>query len=362
MKKSDLKRIPRGLTSNVLLAQFTTFHIGGPARFFIEVHTEEEIQNAIAYARGNDLRLYPLGAGSNLLVPDAGVEGIVLKISLDDIAFENNNDEMLLIAGAGTPWEKVVDAASEQNLFGVENLAGIPGTIGGAPVQNIGAYGAELSDVFAYADCINSSTGVCERVNKNEITFAYRTSFFKTHREIIVMRVALRLSKQGVPNLNYPDLVRAQAEGTSLNTPAEISQAIRAIRAKKFPAYRQAGLTNTVDGTAGSFFKNPVISRELAYSLMERFSGLPVFPVSAEGGSASGRKISLAWLLDHALSLKGFSKGRVRLYKEHPLIIVASNGATASEVDAFANEIAERVFDMTGVMIEREVETFGEQK
>jgi len=350
MKKSDLKRIPRGLTSNVLLAQFTTFNIGGQARFFIEVHTEEEIQKAIVHARDHNLPLYPFGAGSNLLVPDAGVEGVVMKMALDDIAFENDGDEMLLIAGAGTPWEKIVDTASEQNLFGIENLAGIPGTIGGASVQNIGAYGAELADSFEYADVINAKNGERRRIEKTEAEFAYRTSFFKTHREIIVMRVALRLSKQGVPNLNYPDLVRAQAEGTLLNTPAEISQAIRAIRAKKFP-YKSG------EGTAGSFFKNPIISRGLADSLAERFSGLVVFPQEE-----NMVKISLAWLLDHALSLKGFSKGRVRLYEEHPLVIVASSGATASDVDAFANEIAKRVFDMTGIEIEREVEAFGEQK
>lgn len=178
---------------SVPLAPFTTFHIGGPARVFIEAHTEEEVRDAAAYAREKNLPLYPLGAGSNLLVPDAGVDGVVVKMALGDIEFERSGDDMLLIAGAGALWEKIVDAASQRGLYGVENLAGIPGAIGGASVQNIGAYGAELADVFAYADCINSTTGARERIARADAAFAYRASFFKAHREYIIVRVAVRL-------------------------------------------------------------------------------------------------------------------------------------------------------------------------
>ena len=329
------------------LAPFTTFCIGGPARIFIEAHPEEDIHEAIVYAHTLNLPLYPLGAGSNILVPDAGVEGVVLKMTLRDMKFEQNGDETILIAGAGTLWEEIIDAASERNLFGIENLAGIPGTLGGASVQNIGAYGAELSDVFVYADCLDSSSGTHKRIERVEASFAYRTSFFKTHQELIIVRVALRLSKQITPNIAYPDLARAHKNGFPLSTPSEIARAIRAIRAKKFPSSLESH-------TAGSFFKNPVISRAHAYALTERFSDLPLFP--QEDGTI---KISLAWILDRALFLKGFSKGRVRLYEEQPLIVVAQDGATATEVDSFADEIAERVLAATGIAIEREVETFG---
>ncbi|MCX6787470.1 MAG: FAD-binding protein [Candidatus Kaiserbacteria bacterium] len=253
----------------------------------------------------------------------------------------------MLSAGAGALWEKIIDATGERNLFGIENLAGIPGTMGGAAVQNIGAYGAEFSDVFSYADTINSVTGARERITRADAAFAYRTGFFKEHREHIVLHVALRLPKQAEPNITYADLARAHAEGTPLQTPKDIIRAIRAIRTAKFP-------DTTKEGTAGSFFKNPVLLRASADALTARFPDLPLFP---QGDGTV--KISLAWLLDHVLSLKGFSKGPVRLYEKQPLIIVARAGATAAEVDAFANEIAERVLAATGIAIEREVETFG---
>ena len=331
----------------VLLAPFTTFHIGGPARVLIEAHTDTEVEGAIAYAREHNLPLFPLGAGSNILVPDTGVEGVVLKITSDDIAFQIKENETFLIAGAGVLWEKIINAASERNLFGIENLAGIPGTMGGASVQNIGAYGAEFADVFEYADVIDSTTGVHKRVTRTEASFAYRTSFFKKHRELVVLRVALHLSKQGIPNITYPDLARASENGTPLKTPSEIARAIRAIRSEKFP--RAAD-----EGTAGSFFKNPIIPRSLADSLARNFPGLPAF--LQEDGEV---KVPLAWLLDHALSLKGYSKGLVRLYEKQPIVIVTRAGATATDVDAFARDIADRVFAATGIAIEREVETFG---
>ena len=335
---------------NVSIAPYTTLHIGGCARIFIEAHTDEEVEEAVAHAREGKLSLYPLGAGSNILVPDEGIDGIVLKINTESIVFEDVVDKVRIVAGAGTSWEKIVDVASDENLFGIENLAGIPGTMGGAVVQNIGAYGAELALVFEYADVINQITGARTRIARADAAFAYRSSFFKKHRELIVLRVALLLSKQGAPNLAYPDLVRAREEGTPVETSAEIARTIRAIRAKKFPNAEG-------DGTAGSFFKNPIVDDKTLYNLRAKYLDLPVYPVS--GG---GEKISLAWILDHALSLKGFSKGKVRLYEKQPLVIVARTGATAREVDDFADEIAEKVFLETGIKIEREVETFGARK
>ena len=335
------------LQERIPLAPLTTLHIGGPARFFVEAHTDEEIKEAINFAREHSLQLFILGAGSNIFVPDAGVDGVVLKIAMQSIAFQEEDDGTLLTADAGALWGKIVDAASERELFGIENLTGIPGTAGGATVQNIGAYGAELSTVFEYADIIDSATGEQRRVDKSNALFGYRTSFFKTHRTNIIMRVALRLSKRGTPDLSYPDLAQKIASGVPLTTPTEISSAIRAIRAEKFPYTHD-------EGTAGSFFKNPIISHELADSLAARFAGLPLFP--QENNTV---KISLAWLLDHALSLKGYAKGFIRLYEKQPLVIVATVGATAEEIDAFANEIQEKVRTATGIIIEREVETFG---
>jgi len=338
------------LTSDAPLAPLTTLGVGGAARFFIEAKDEKEIEEAIAFAKEQNLPLFVLGNGSNVLVPDTGIEGVVVKMAIAGVMCENEGESAVLTAGAGTPWEEVVDAASGHNLFGIENLAGIPGTVGGAAVQNIGAYGAELAAVFAYAECIDAVTGERSRVGRNEAAFGYRTSFFKKHRELVVVRVALCLSKKRTPNLAYPDLARAQENGVPLETPAEIASAIRAIRAEKFPYAPN-------EGTAGSFFKNPVVSSACADALAARFPGLPLFPQGERE-----MKLPLSWLLDHALALKGFARGKVRLYEQQPLVIVARRGATAVEVEAFADEIAERVYKATGIIIDREVELFGATK
>ena len=332
---------------HVSLAPLTTLGVGGTARFFIEAHTEKDIEDAIALAQHHLLPLFVLGEGSNILVPDIGIEGVVLKMSLRDIKVEEDGDDILFVAEAGALWEDVVDEAVARGVFGIENLASIPGSVGGAAVQNIGAYGAELANTFEYADSIDSTTGVKRHMTRTDAAFAYRTSVFKKQNEIIITRVALRLAKRAVPNIAYADLERAQEEGTPLSTPVEIARAVRSIRASKFPR-------SVLEGTAGSFFKNPVVPRELADSLVRRFPGLPVFP-QEEGGV----KLSLAWLLDHALSLKGFSRGQVRLYEKQPLVIVTRAGARAADVDALAHEVAERVLKATGIAIEREVETFG---
>ena len=333
--------------TSVLLAPLTTFHIGGPARVFIPIHTEEDAETAIALARDRGLSIFVLGAGSNILVPDSGIDGVVLHMQMRDMALTDNGEYVELVAGAGALWEDIVDAACSHELHGIENLAGIPGTLGGAAVQNIGAYGAELSPVFSYAEVIDSTTGAKRRIAKEEASFAYRTSTFKQHPELLITRVALTLKKQAPLRTEYADLVRAVESGVALVTPADVAKAVRAIRAQKFPSSKE-------EGTAGSFFKNPIVPQALAASLIEKFPGLPTFPL--ENGMV---KIPLAWILDHALSLKVYAKGLVRLYEKQPLVLVAQTGASAADVDAFANEISERVHEATQIRIEREVETIG---
>lgn len=332
---------------SVPLARFTTFHIGGPATALIEIHEEEDIPAALAYARENDLPVFVLGAGSNLLVPDEGVRGVVLHMRICDRTLEDDRDHVVLTAGAGAMWDDIVDIACAQDLRGIENLAGIPGTLGGAVVQNIGAYGAELAPVFAYADVLDSTTGKEKRITREQALFAYRSSFFKEHPELIIMRVALMLAKQGPLQTTYADLLRAAEAGVPLVTSADVASAVRTIRADKFPSI-------TDEGTAGSFFKNPILEEDQAAALAARYPGLPLFPLG--GGMV---KIPLAWILDHALSLKGYAKGPARLYEKQPLVIVTHGDARAEDVDALAHEVSARVFDATQITIEREVETFG---
>ncbi len=335
---------------DVLLAPYTTFRIGGPAQFFKEAKTEEDIHHAISFVQSHTIPLLPLGGGANILVPDKGVHGLVLKIEIGGVVWKERETHVELLVGSGQPWDLVVKEAAGRGLWGIENLAGIPGTMGGATVQNIGAYGTELSEIFVFADTINAKTGEERRIAKEECAFGYRDSIFKKHPELIITRVGLILSRTATPKLSYPDLVLAKERDEALETPYDIAQTVRAIRARKFPDI-------SMTGTAGSFFKNPLITKEQALRLTNQFPDLRQFP------QQDGRvKIALAWVLDHALHLRGFTKGPVRLFERQPLVIVAERGATSADVDELAKEVAKRVFDATNIVIEREVETFGARK
>lgn len=336
--------IPREHTT---LSPYTTFRIGGPARFFTEVKTAEEAHEAVAFAKRQKLPLLPLGGGANLLVPDEGVEGLVAKIEISEELWEEERESTKLIAGAGVSWDHLVEEASRRGLWGIENLAGIPGTLGGAVVQNIGAYGAELSEVFLFADTLDSKTGEEKRLFRKDCVFGYRESVFKKRPELLIIRAALVFSKKGNPRVTYPDLAFQVEQGKQFGAPADVAHAVREIRAGKFPDIRTTG-------TAGSFFKNPIVSAEVAAKLAEKFPGLKHFP------QRDGReKIALAWILDHALFLKGYAHGHVRLFERQPLVIVAESGATAKEVEALARSVEERVFAETRITIEREVEAYG---
>ncbi len=331
------------------LALKTTLGIGGPASVFVLAENDADVVAATSYAREHSAPLRVIGAGSNLLVPDEGIDAVVVRLLGGSISFETVRDGSVLVtAGAGVAWDALVDAAVERGLYGVENLAGVPGTVGGAAVQNIGAYGAVLSDVFAYAEVYNTLTGAIERIERAHAAFGYRASIFKRRRECIILRVALRLSDSGRLTLAYPDLVRFQAERGQLETPAQAIQAIRSIRAEKFPNLLE-------EGTAGSFFANPVISERAAQELAARFPGLPLFPLPESPGRM---KVPLAWILEHVLHLKGFALGTARLYEKHALVVVVSRGANARAVDTLAAEVAQRVRAATGIVVEREVETF----
>ncbi len=328
---------------NVALAPFTTFRIGGPARYFIEAKSDDDIREALEFARAKNVELFILGSGSNILVPDEGIAGVVLKVAITNVSMGCPR----LIAGAEARWDDVVDTATARGLFGIENLAGIPGAVGGAVVQNIGAYGTELAPCVEYVDAINRVTGESIRFSREQAEFGYRTSVFKEKKDFIITRVALMLNAQGELNISYPDLVKAREAGVALATPREVAHAVRAIRANKFPSDKETG-------TAGSFFKNPVVSKTKADELARRFPELPMFP---QGDDTT--KISLAWILDHVLSLKGLRVGGARLYEKQPLVIVTEVDATFSDVDELARDVARRMQDATGIIIEREVETFG---
>jgi UDP-N-acetylmuramate dehydrogenase len=329
------------LPQRLSLATLTTLRVGGEAQV-VDCATEEEIKAAILREQNRGLPLAVLGEGSNTLAPDEGFDGIVLRPCLTGIEYEDLGDEVLVVAGAGVSWDELVRAVAARGLWGIENLAGIPGLVGAAPVQNIGAYGAELSQVFEWCEALPRAGGAKKRFTARDAAFGYRDSIFKRDAAWIITRVALRLRTAGASNLSYKDLAEA-AGRTPLSTPAHVGEAVRGIRAGKFPDL-------ATHGTAGSFFKNPTIASTAYAALAERYPGLLGFP------AAGGTKVPLAWILDHVLNLKGYRKGSVRLFENQPLVLVTEPGATARAVDAFARDIAEKVFAATGITVEREVQ------
>jgi UDP-N-acetylmuramate dehydrogenase len=325
---------------HVPLSTLTTLRTGGEARYVLEAASPDEVVEALAFARARNLSVVVLGEGSNMLAADEGYAGVVLRLTSNDLRHE----EDILTADAGVSWEALVQEAATKNLWGLENLAGIPGTVGAAPIQNIGAYGIEAKDVIAFVDALSLADGSLVRLSNEECGFGYRDSRFKRDGMHIIMRVGFSLSVHAAPQLSYPDLVNAQAEGVSLSTPQEIGDAVRAIRTKKFPDLSKFG-------TAGSFFKNPIVEGAHADELHALYPELPAYE------AVGGVKIPLAYILDKVLNLRGHRSGAAWLYDKQPLVLVLDAGGSAHDVDVLADDVAMRVFDATKIKIEREVRT-----
>ncbi len=333
------------LEERVPLSSLTTLKVGGLARYRARCESVGDIHDAIASAQERGLPWRPLGEGSNVLASDEGYEGVVLSIGIPGIAFKEDADATLVTAGAGVPWDELVRETCARGLWGLENLAGIPGTVGAAPVQNIGAYGAEVKDTIRAVRAYDARSGDVRSFAPDECAFGYRESLFKRDAMLVITDVTFALAREAAPSLAYKDLGAAKDAGTDLSTPEAVASAVRAIRARKFPPLREYG-------TAGSFFKNPTVPLADFESLSTRYPGIPGFP------NETGVKVPLAYVLDKVLSLRGFADGKVSLYEKQPLVLVAEEGASATEVDAFANGIARRVHDATGIAIEREVRSF----
>jgi UDP-N-acetylmuramate dehydrogenase len=329
---------------HVPLAPYTTFKIGGPARWFAEAATEADILEAVEVARSRGLPLFPLGGGSNLLVSDTGFSGLVLHIALKGIEQEK---EIFTVA-AGENWDGFVSHAVEREFAGIECLAGIPGTVGGTPIQNVGAYGQEVSDTVVSVRALNLATLKFEEFANADCGFSYRRSIFNsTERgKYIVTRVVYRLSQDGQPKIAYADLKR-YFQNSAAPSLREVSDAVRAIR-------RGKGMF-IVEGdpdcrSAGSFFKNPIVSAEhYARIAAQEAVEVPYYP--AGDGAV---KIPAAWLLERAGFHKGYAMGEAGISTRHTLALV--NRGTAKAVDIFAlrDKIIAEVKSRFGIRLEPE--------
>ncbi|HTS38813.1 MAG TPA: UDP-N-acetylmuramate dehydrogenase [Candidatus Solibacter sp.] len=343
------------LQENIPLAPLTTFRIGGPARFFVETKTSGEVQEAVAFARARDLPLFILGGGSNLLVADSGFSGLVLKIAIAGIDRQPGHDDQgraLFNVGAGESWDRFVSHAIMAQCAGVECLSGIPGSVGGTPVQNVGAYGQEVSETIESVEVLDLKDGQVRELCNEACGFSYRSSIFNTSERgrFIILRITCALTPGGEAHLEYTDLKRHFEGRESRPNLAETREAVRHIRALK-------GML-IVPGdpdcqSAGSFFKNPVLNEAQHEELVRRASAkgltVPSYPALE-----AKKKVSAAWLVEKSGFSRGYGFGRVGISSKHALAIVNRGSATAAEVLALKDQIQQRVEEIWGVRLEPE--------
>ena len=337
------------------LRPLTTFGVAGTAAVAWTLDRLDQIDPLLEkLARGCDAALpFVLGGGSNVLFVRDLHEPLILVRLRGRRLLADDGTQVLLEVGAGEVWDEIVSHTLAQGWFGLENLSLIPGLAGGAPWQNIGAYGVEVAGAIEAVDAVNLRSGSRRRFGAADCTFGYRSSFFKTGpgRHWLITAVRLRLSRQPQPHTGYgeirAELAAQAAAGTpaaeSEPTPQQVAQAVRAIRRRKLPDPQ-------VVGNAGSFFKNPIVDGDAAEALRTSFPTLPAYPVAGEPQLV---KLSAGWLIETA-GWKGFRDGDAGVSAQHALVLVNHGTASGRQLLALAQRIAQSVQERFGVALEPE--------
>ena len=352
---------------NVPLAPLTTFGVGGHARFFAVATTEDDIHQAFTWAHTQNLPLFILGGGSNLLVRDEGFRGLVLKIAILGIHEQPNGQ---FDVGAGEVWDTFVTQMVEKGFAGIECLAGIPGSVGGTPVQNVGAYGQEVSETIAAVRVFDRQTQTFIELNREQCRFRYRESLFNTDHpnRYVVTRVTFQLRPNAPPTLRYAEL-RDRLNNTPLTSLAASAEdpntqglSLSAVAATVKEIRQSKGML-LVEGdpncrSAGSFFKNPIVPQpdlaRIAAGANIPESDVPRWP------AADGKiKLPAAWLLEKAGFIKGFTDGRVGISSRHTLALINRGNATFADVECLQDEIIGVVAEKFCVILEREPVVLG---
>jgi UDP-N-acetylmuramate dehydrogenase len=333
----------------------TTLGVGGEARWFAEARSLEELRELLLWRTGQALELFVLGGGSNLVIADGGFDGLVLHVATRGIEFGTYGGRTIATVAAGEPWDGFVAACIDRGLAGVECLSGIPGSVGAAPIQNIGAYGQEVAETIAAVDVVEISTGAERRLSKSECGFSYRDSVFKREARgrFVVTSVSFSLQDDGVPAVRYPELARELARrGAGDASLGDVRSAVIAIRAAKAMVIDRAEADSR---SAGSFFMNPVIeASELSRveAAVARHAGSERASTMPRYAAGEGRlKLPAAWLIEAAGFTRGESRGAARISSKHALALVNGGEATAAEIAALAREIRDRVESLFGVRL-----------
>jgi UDP-N-acetylmuramate dehydrogenase len=340
------------IQENVPLAPLTTLKVGGPARYYVRANSEQDVLAAVGTARERGWPLFVLGGGSNLVIADAGWPGLVLHMAVDGLDHRRENSHVVFEAGAGEEWDKFVAYAVKHDCAGVECMSGIPGTVGGTPVQNVGAYGQEVSETISEVRALDTERGQMVDLCGESCGFAYRSSIFNAAAKgrYIITRVSYALAPGGAPKVEYADLKNFFSGRGGARTLAEVRDAVRQIRLRKAMLIVNGDEDSR---SAGSFFKNPLISQadyeQLAARATARGLAPPVrFP------TPQGVKVPAGWLVEQAGFAKGTARGRVGISRRHALAIVNRGGATAADVLVLKDEIQRRVEDVFGVQLQPE--------
>jgi len=330
------------------LAPYTTLGVGGPARWFVEAPDEATLRDALAWSRARGVALRMLGGGSNVVVADAGVEALVVRVGLRGVTTREAGRVVDITAAAGEPWDELVALAVARGWAGLECLSGIPGLVGATPMQNVGAYGQEVSDTVVAVRALDTTTGEALTLSPAECGFAYRDSAFKS-RELgryVVLAVTYRLRPGAAPTLGYADVERAvAARGLTAPTLADVRASVLAIRRTKSMVLDPDDPNRR---SCGSFFTNPIVVAADADQVAQRAgeATMPRWP-QADGGV----KLSAAWLIERAGFRRGQREGAVGLSTAHALAVVAHDGARAADVLGFARRLQASVAERFGVRL-----------
>lgn len=341
---------------NVPLAPLTTIGIGGPARFFVRATSVDEVREALHWAASRGEPLFILGGGSNLLISDDGFAGLVVRVDLRGTTVESEDEVATVKAAAGESWDAFVAFAVAKGWAGVECLSGIPGSVGATPIQNVGAYGQDVSETVIRVEALDRTTGLVRSLTNAECRFGYRSSLFKNveRERYVVLNVTFRLKVGGAASIRYPELQRyLDEQGVSVADLGAVREAVIAIRKRKGMVIDPADPDTRSDG---SFFMNPVISTADLESFLQRpgTAGAPNFP--AADGTV---KLSAAWLIEHAGFTKGLRHGNVGLSSKHSLAVINRGGGTAAEVLDLVKLVQKGVFEKFGVAIHPEPNFIG---
>ncbi len=354
------------IKENVPLAPLTTFHIGGNAEFFVEVTTLGELQEAVLWAEEKGVSVTTLGGGSNVLIRDEGVRGLVIHMKLRGFEIKTDTSEYVEVhVGAGEPWDAFVEEMTEKGLWGPENLSGIPGCVGSAPIQNINAYGVSVGDVITSVDVFDVTTKEKKYLMHDDCQFAYRNSFFKTQegKKCIITHVTFRLSQKKDVHTTYKSSSQSierllTEEGIKSPTPSDVRRVVLTIR-------KNIGMLEGMYQSAGSFFRNTIIDSETFKTVLAKVE--EKYPEKSEKLTPwywvlpdKKVKVSTAFLMECTPYNKTSFAGKlfnetVGISPLHSLSLINVKGGTAADMEAFATHIKETIFTEFGVMIEEEV-------